>query len=92
MSKELRALASQEGFAGADAAAHGIAALLWNDFLFYGPMTGTERIFAAASAAESIKAVAACDGSGRIPAAETHPVRKLFGKFIDELEATESKD
>ncbi len=87
MWKELRGLASRDGFAGADAAAHGIAALLWNDFLFYGPMTGTERVFGAAATAESIKAMAAHAASGRLEASETHPVRKLFGTFVKEIES-----
>jgi tetrahydromethanopterin S-methyltransferase subunit H len=87
MWKEMRGPASSECFKGADAAAHGVAALLWNDFLFYGPMTGTERVFGAAAAAESIKAMAACAASGRLAASETHPVRKLFGKFAQEVES-----
>ena len=91
MWKELRQIASNDGFAGADGAAHGISALLWNDFLFYGPMTGTERAFAAAATAESIKAMAAYAESGCLSAAKTHPVRKLFAKFIEEVESEASK-
>jgi tetrahydromethanopterin S-methyltransferase subunit H len=87
MWKEMRGPGSSECFKGADAAAHGAAALLWNDFLFYGPMTGTERVFGAAAAAESIKAMAARAASGRLAASETHPVRKLFGKFAKEVES-----
>ncbi len=87
MWQEMRGPASSELFKGADAAAHGAAALLWNDFLFYGPMTGTERVFGAAAAAESIKAMAARAASGRLAASETHPVRKLFGEFAQEVEA-----
>lgn len=91
MWKELRELMSHDGFAGADGAAHGISALLWNDFLFYGPMTGTKRVFGAVAAAESIKAMGAYAASGRLFAAETHPVRKLFRKFVEEIESKESK-
>ena len=85
--KEMRQLGLRNGFAGADAGAHGIAALMWNDFLFYGPMTGTERVFGAVAAAESIKAMFGYSASGNIAASPDHPARKLFGKFIDEVES-----
>jgi tetrahydromethanopterin S-methyltransferase subunit H len=90
MWKELRQRISREGFSGADGAAHGIGALLWNDFLFYGPMTGTERVFAATAAAESIKALCAYAASERISATQTHPVRMLFEKFVEEIESERS--
>lgn len=88
--KEFRQLGFRNGFAGADAGAHGIAALLWNDFLFYGPMTGTERVFGAVAAAESIKAMFGYAASGELSASQTHPVRKLFGKFVEEIQAEQS--
>ncbi|MBI5115202.1 tetrahydromethanopterin S-methyltransferase subunit H [Candidatus Poribacteria bacterium] len=87
MWEELRKFTTAAGFAGADSAACGIAALLWNDFLFYGPMTGTERAFAAAAAAESIKAMFVYAESRRLPATQTHPLRNLFGKFVEQLES-----
>jgi tetrahydromethanopterin S-methyltransferase subunit H len=90
MWKELRDLVSKDGFAGADGAAHGIAAFMCNDFLFYGPMTGTGRVFAAAAAAESMKAMAVYADSGILPASKTHPVRKLFTKFVEEVESEQS--
>jgi tetrahydromethanopterin S-methyltransferase subunit H len=64
-----------------------MASLLWNDFLFFGPMTGTERVFGATAVAESVKAMLAYAGTGRVPGGPTHPVRKLFGKFIEEIES-----
>ena len=85
MWKELRQLGI--GFAGADAGAHAVAAMLWNDFLFYGPMTGTERVFGAVAAAESIKTMFGYAESGEVIASPDHPVRTLFGKFIEEIES-----
>lgn len=89
MWKEFREIVSQSGFAGADAAAHGIASVLWNDFLFYGPMTGTERVFAATAAAEAMKAMFMYAESGGLPSGDTHPFRKFFPKFIEQLESNE---
>lgn len=87
MWEELRKIATPAGFAGADSAVCGIAVLLWNDFLFYGPMTGTERAFAAAAAAESIKAMFVYTESKRLPATQSHPLRNMFGKFVEQLES-----
>jgi tetrahydromethanopterin S-methyltransferase subunit H len=87
MWKELRQLGIGNVFAGADAGAHAVASLLWNDFLFYGPMTGTERVFGAVAAAESIKTMVGYAESGKVSAAPEHPSRALFGKFIEEIES-----
>jgi tetrahydromethanopterin S-methyltransferase subunit H len=87
MWKEMRGLGLEDGFAGADAGAHGIAALMWNDFLFYGPMTGTGRVFGAVAAAESIKSMLAYAATGEVIAAPDHPARKLFGGFLEEIES-----
>jgi tetrahydromethanopterin S-methyltransferase subunit H len=86
MWKELRQLGIGNVFAGADAGAHAMASLLWSDFLFYGPMTGTERVFGAVAAAESIKTMFGYAESGEVTAAPAHPARTLFGKFIEEIE------
>jgi tetrahydromethanopterin S-methyltransferase subunit H len=83
--KQIRAGGSREIFAGADAAAHAIAAV-WSDFLFYGPMSGTERAFAAAAVADSIKALYTFSDSRKLSAAEFHPLRRLFPEFVDQLE------
>jgi tetrahydromethanopterin S-methyltransferase subunit H len=87
MWEQLRKLRSRDVFAGADSAAHGIAALLWSDFLFYGPLTGSDRVFAAAATAESIKAMFVYADSGRLPLEQSHPVRKLLPDFIKQLES-----
>ncbi len=76
----------QQVFSGADATAHGIAALLWCDFLFYGPLAGTERVFAAAAVADCIKALYAFSYSRKLPAMPSHPLRRLFPEFVEQLE------
>ena len=87
MWKELRRLGGGSVFAGADASAHGIASLLWSDFLFYGPMTGTERVFGAVATAESIKTMFQYAESGEVIASPDHPARTLFGAFLEEIES-----
>jgi tetrahydromethanopterin S-methyltransferase subunit H len=87
MWKDLRQLGVGGVFAGADASAHGIASLLWNDFLFYGPMTGTERVFGAVATAESIKAMLGYAEAGEVIASPNHPARTLFGAFLEEIES-----
>ncbi|GAB4353734.1 MAG: tetrahydromethanopterin S-methyltransferase subunit H [Candidatus Abyssubacteria bacterium] len=84
MWEEIRQFGSHSSFIGADAAAHAIAALLWNDFLFFGPMPGTERVFAAAAVAESLKAMFGFAESGQLSEA-SHPLGTLFKDFVEQL-------
>jgi len=50
-------------------------------------MTGTGRVFGAVAAADSIKTIFGYAESGEILASREHPARKLFGKFIEEIES-----
>ncbi len=84
MWEEIRRFGSRSSFVGADAAAHAIAALLWSDFLFFGPMPGAERVFAAAAVAESIKATFRYAESGELPEVR-HPLGTLFKDFVEQL-------
>ena len=86
MWKECREKWGKEGFGGADAAVHSIAALLWHDFLFYGPLTGAPRIFPAVAAANAILATIRYGIGEGLPREQTHPLRKFFGDFVRQLE------
>lgn len=83
--KEAREKWGSEGFAAVDAAVHGIAGALWNDFLFYGPLAGAGRIFPAVATAQAILATMRYGEEGDLPAEEGHPLRKLFREFFDQL-------
>ena len=68
--------ADKDKFPAIDAGVHAITALA-SDFLFYGPTTGTSRVFSAVAAASSITAALAYDESGLLPVGN-HPLNQLF--------------
>ena len=71
-------------FPAIDAAVHAISAMA-SDFLFYGPMTGTSRVFPAVAAASSMMAALAYEESGFIPG-EEHPLNLLFPDVVAQFQ------
>ena len=71
-------------FPAIDAGVHAIAALA-SDFLFYGPLTGTGRVFPAVVAASSMTAALAYEESSLLPTGN-HPLNLLFPKVMQEFE------
>jgi [methyl-Co(III) methanol-specific corrinoid protein]:coenzyme M methyltransferase len=78
-------------FRGADAGLHAIAAILWSDWIIYGPMSGTARIFATVAAATTLLATLAAEEGARLPAAAQHPLNRLFPKEAQQLLEEERK-
>lgn len=84
MWKEAREMWGSTGFVGIDAGMHAASALA-SDFAFYGPMTGTERIFPAVAAASALLATLAYAESGVLPQAGSHPLNLLFSDMVEQL-------
>lgn len=74
-----------EGFVGIDAGAHAISALMWSDFIFYGPMTGTERIFTAVAGAAVMQATMAYEETRKLPENAGHPLYRFFEDFVNTI-------
>ena len=55
-----------------------------SDFIFYGPMTGTSRVFAAVAAAISLFAVLAYSEGNPLPN-NPHPLNQLFPDSVEQL-------
>ncbi len=72
-------------FQGMDAAMHGIGAVMWSDWMHYGPTTGTRRVFAAVAAAVAMVTVMAWDEGLDLPASPDHPLNKHFPKEVEFL-------
>lgn len=72
-------------FRGVDAGLHAIATILWSDWIIYGPMTGTRRIFAAVAAASTLVATLAYEEGEPLPACPEHPLNRLFPKEAEQL-------
>jgi tetrahydromethanopterin S-methyltransferase subunit H len=71
-------------FPAIDAGVHAISAIA-SDFLFYGPMTGTSRVFPAVAAASSMMAALAYEESGFLPG-ENHPLNLLFPDVVAQFQ------
>ncbi len=70
-------------FPAMDAGTHAIAALA-SDFLFYGPLTGTQRVFSAAGGAASMIEALVFNEYGNLPE-ETHPLARLFPDVLEQF-------
>jgi tetrahydromethanopterin S-methyltransferase subunit H len=70
-------------FQGMDAAMHGIGAVMWSDWMAYGPVTGTRRVFAAVAAAVAMVTVMAWDEGLELPEDPNHPLNKHFPKEVE---------
>jgi tetrahydromethanopterin S-methyltransferase subunit H len=75
---------SRNKFPAIDAGVHAIAALA-SDFLFYGPLTGTARVFPAVAAAASMTAAAAYDDRAYLPTGN-HPLNLLFPDVVKQFQ------
>ena len=80
---------SRNRFAAVDAGIHAIAALA-SDFLFYGPMTGTSRVFPAVAAATCLLTTLAY-GEGEPLPRQPHPLNLLFPEVVEQLLQEEGK-
>ncbi|MFQ5575688.1 MAG: tetrahydromethanopterin S-methyltransferase [Anaerolineae bacterium] len=72
-----------EAFRGMDAGLHAISTMFWQDWMVFGPTTGTRRIFAAVAAAHAMLTVMAWDEGGDLPADPDHPLNKHFPKEVE---------
>jgi tetrahydromethanopterin S-methyltransferase subunit H len=76
-----------KGWAGADAALEGIAAVLYHDMIFSGPMAGSERVFPAVAMADAFTATLVFAEKKCLPQSDTHPLNRLFPDFMNQLKA-----
>jgi tetrahydromethanopterin S-methyltransferase subunit H len=74
-----------KGWAGADAALEGIAAAMYHDMIFSGPMAGSGRVFPAIAMADAFAATFLFAETKKLPRSESHPLSKLFPDFKDQL-------
>lgn len=67
-----------EAFKGMDAGLHALSTVLWSDWMVFGPMTGTRRIFAAVAAATALLTIMAWDEGLELPDDPRHPLNLHF--------------
>jgi tetrahydromethanopterin S-methyltransferase subunit H len=85
MWKEAREMWGFKGWAGSDAALESLAATIYHDMIFSGPMAGSGRIFPAVAMADAFTATLAFAETKKFPALESHPLNKLFPDFVEQL-------
>jgi tetrahydromethanopterin S-methyltransferase subunit H len=76
-----------KGWAGADAALEGLAACLYHDVIFSGPMAGSARLFPAVAMADAYLATLVFGETRQLPESPDHPLHKLFPEFVQQLKA-----
>jgi len=74
-------------FPAMDAGVHAVSTLL-SDFLFFGPLIGTSRVFPAVAAASSMMATLAYSESHLLPAGK-HPLNLLFPDVVKQFQQGE---
>lgn len=74
----------KDSFLAVDAAIQSITSM-GSDFIFFGPMTGSERLFYAVAAANSLLTTLAYSEGASLPSNDEHPMKRLFPEILDKL-------
>ena len=85
MWKKARELWGFKGWSAADAALEALAAFMYHDMIFSGPMAGAERIMPAIAMSEAFLATAMYAETKKLPKDPNHPLFKLFPEFVEQL-------
>lgn len=85
MWKAAREMWGQKGWSGADAALEALSSTFYHDMVFSGPMAGSDRVFPAVAMADAFTATFVFGETRRLPQLESHPLRKLFPEFFEQL-------
>ena len=80
-----------KGWAGADAALEALAAIMYHDMVFAGPMAGSARIFPAVAMADAFLSTLTFADNKQLPASENHPLHRLFPEFVSQLKALQPR-
>jgi N5-methyltetrahydromethanopterin:coenzyme M methyltransferase subunit H len=85
MWKKAREMFGFKGWSAADAALEALAAFMYHDMIFSGPMAGAERIMPAIAMSEAFLATAIFAETKKLPKDPNHPLFKLFPEFVEQL-------
>lgn len=85
MWKQAREIWGFKGWSAADAGLESLAAFLYHDMIFSGPMAGASRIMPAVAMADAFLATQVFAGTKELPKLKTHPLNKLFPDFVEQL-------
>ena len=74
-----------KGWSAIDVALEALSSSFFHDMIFSGPMAGSDRIFPAVAMADAFTATWVFGETRKLPAVKTHPLRKLFPEFVEQL-------
>jgi len=74
-----------KGWSAVDAGLESLAAFMYHDMIFSGPMAGASRLFPAVAMADAFTATYAFAETKKLPELDTHPLNKLFPDFVGQL-------
>ncbi|SHF15409.1 tetrahydromethanopterin S-methyltransferase subunit H [Desulfofundulus australicus DSM 11792] len=86
MWKAAREMWGSDGFNAMNAAGQAIAALLWSDLLFSGPIVNIPKIIPAVTTASLMLSTLVYDETGKLPSNQEHPLYKFFADFAKQLQ------
>jgi len=86
MWKAAREMWGGEGFNAMNASGQAIAAFLWSDLLFSGPIVNIPKIIPAVTTASVMLATMAYEQTGRLPGDKDHPLYRFFQDFVKQLQ------
>jgi tetrahydromethanopterin S-methyltransferase subunit H len=89
MWKKARELWGFKGWSAADAGLQSLAAFMYHDMIFSGPMAGAPRIFPAVAMTDAFLATAVFAETKKLPTDPDHPLYKLFPEFVEQLQSIE---
>jgi len=89
MWKKARELWGFKGWSAADAGLQSLAAFMYHDMIFSGPMAGAPRIFPAVAMTDAFLATAVFAETKKLPTDPGHLLYKLFPEFVEQLQSIE---
>jgi tetrahydromethanopterin S-methyltransferase subunit H len=85
MWKQAREMWGFKGWSSIDVSLESLAAFVYHDMVFSGPMAGAPRIFPAVAMSDAFTATMTFAETKKLPQSETHPLNKLFPDFVGQL-------
>lgn len=78
-------LFDRQGFVALDSAAHALGALLWQDYLLFGPIESAPWLFPAIATVNAILPAFIWEERRQLPSDEGHPLNRFYRDFVEKL-------
>ncbi len=83
--KKTERVFEKNGFIALDSAVHASAAILWQDFLLFGPVESAPWLFPAIATANAMLPAFVWEERKTLPQDSNHPLNKFYPDFVDTL-------